>query len=299
MCRSSASMCLGVLVLGLLADADRPKALAQDTTPLAFDVASVKRAEPTLPRGIQVFPGRFTSTDMPLISLIGRAYGVPRWKIRNAPDWVRTDGFNVQAAFPRSSTPAQVNAMLRTLLEQRFRLSVQMEVTEMDTDVLILANRDRPLGPGMHPVNVDCQTNQLRDASAPGLFPPERRPPCGSFETRVTFSPVDVTKSQRALAVRYSAFTMTDLADLLSGSRERPLLDETELSGQFDIELDYASQAAPAAAPDPRTVASTPGGAPPLAEALERQLGLKLRRERNRVEVMIVRSVERLRSEEN
>jgi len=33
--------------------------------------------------------------------------------------------------------------------------------------------------------------------------------------------------------------------------------------------------------------------------ALEEQLGLKLQRERNRVEVLIVRSVERPRSDEN
>jgi uncharacterized protein (TIGR03435 family) len=42
-----------------------------------------------------------------------------------------------------------------------------------------------------------------------------------------------------------------------------------------------------------------PGGAPPLEEALREQLGLRLRRERNRVELMIVRSVERPRPDEN
>ena len=77
------------------------------------------------------------------------------------------------------------------------------------------------------------------------------------------------------------------------------MLDRTELSGQFDVELDYAWQPVPPAALDPRAVASAPDSAPPLAVALEQQLGLKLRRERNRVEVMIVRSVERPRSEEN
>ena len=298
--RSSAPVCLGVVVLGLLAAAGGLAAQAPDTTPLAFEVASVKRApEPVLPRGIQVFPGRFTSTDMSLLSLIARAYGVPRWKIENAPEWAGAERFNVQATFPPTSTPAQVNAMLRTLLEQRFRLTVQLEARDMDTDVLILANPARPLGPGLHPVNVDCDKKELRESSAAGLFPPETRPPCGVAVVTARFAPGDLTSIRRVGGARYAAITMADLANTLSGSRERPVLDRTELPGQFDVELEYDSAVAPPAALDPRAVASTPDSAPPLPVALEQQLGLKLRRERNRVEVMVVRSVERPRPEEN
>ena len=189
--------------------------------------------------------------------------------------------------------------MLRTLLEQRFRLSVQQETREMDTDLLILANRDRRLGPGLHPVSVDCQTNQLRDGSAPGLFASvEKRPPCNSAIISVRFKPDDLTSMQRSSAVKYVGITMTELADSLSGSRERPVLNRTELAGQFDVELDYASEEAPSAAPD-RAGAAAPGNAPTLSVALEEQLGLGLRRERNPVDVMVVRAVERPRPDEN
>ena len=98
---------------------------------------------------------------------------------------------------------------------------------------------------------------------------------------------------------KYAAVTLTDLADALSSSRERPVLDRTAVSGQFDVELDYASQQAPPAALDPRADAATPGDAPSLEEALREQLGLRLRRERNQVEVMVIRSVEGPRPEEN
>ena len=235
------------------------------------------------------------------MSLIVRAYGVPFWKIKNAPDWVRKEPFSVQATFPPSSTPAQVNAMLRTLLERRFRLSVQMEAREMDTDVLIVAGRDGRLGPGMHPVNVDCETNELREGSAPGLFSSMKlRPRCEAALVTVTFTPGDdPTRSRKTGATRWVAITMTNLADTLSASRERPVLDRTGLPGQFDVELEYASNAAPLAALDARAAAPAPDSAPPLGVALEQQLGLRLRRERNRVEVMVVRSVERPRSEED
>src|SRR4051812_48040871 len=103
--QSSRSVPFGMLLLSLVVNARGLTAVAQDSAPLAFEVASVKRAlEPTLPRGIEVLPGRFTSTDMPLMSLIIRAYGAARWKIQDAPDWVGTERFNVQATFPSSST---------------------------------------------------------------------------------------------------------------------------------------------------------------------------------------------------
>jgi uncharacterized protein (TIGR03435 family) len=190
--------------------------------------------------------------------------------------------------------------MLRTLLEQRFRLSVQRETRDMDTDALILANRDGRLGPGMHPVDIDCDKNERREGSGPGLFSSmKNRPKCGTSVVSVTFSSGNPAGVRQTGARQYVAFTMTDLADSLSGSRERPVLDRTELAGRFDIALEYASQTAPSAALDPGASASTPGSAPALPVALEEQLGLKLRRERNQVEVMIVRAVERPRPEEN
>lgn len=168
----------------------------------------------------------------------------------------------------------------------------------METDVLILANRDGSLGRGMHPVNVDCDTNELREGSAPGLFP-KIRPPCKAFQVRATF-PADDPKNIKTSSMRkYAAVTLTDLADALSASRERPVLDRTAVSGQFDVELDYASQQTPPVALEPSAVAPTPGGAPSLEEALREQLGLRLRRERNPVQVMVIRSVERPRPEEN
>ena len=130
--------------------------------------------------------------------------------------------------------------------------------------------------------------------------PPKTRPRCKAVQLSATFRPDGDPRSiQTSSTQKYSAVTLTELADALSGSRERPVLDRTELSGRFDVELDYAWQPVPPAALDPRAVAATLGGAPTLAEAMREQLGLRLRRERNRVEVMIVRSVERARSDEN
>ena len=298
---STAAMCCGLVLLGLVTGGGRLAVLAQEKLPLSFEAASVRPSTgPPFSPGIQAAAGRFTATDMPLAALIRRAYGVPYWRVRSAPDWANSERFTVRATASASATPEQMNVMLQTLLEQRFRLVVARESREMDADEMILARPDGRLGPGMHPVNIDCDTNELRPGSAPGLFAASRpRPRCGNFQVSVTFNPDDLTSIRRSSLIKYAAIMMEDLADRLSTSRDRPVLDRTGLDGLFDVELNYASEQAPPAALDGRATAATPGSAPTLPVALEQQLGFRLRRERHRIESLNVRSVERPRADEN
>lgn len=294
---SIAAVCCGLVVLALGAGADRFTVLAQEK-PLAFDAASVRTsAGPRSSPAIETVAGRFTATDMPLAALIRRAYGVPYWKVKNVAEWVNTERFTVQATGPSSATPEQMNAMLRTLLEQRFRLVAVMESREMDADEMTLARSDRQLGPGMHPVNIDCATNQFRGGSSSTLFADLRtRPRCGHFIVSATFSPGEPNSFRRLPLKRYAAITMEHLADTLSASRDRPVLNRTGLDGLFDVELNYESEQAPAALD---AVAAARGPAPTLAVALEEQLGFRLRGERHQIDVLTVRSVERPRASEN
>jgi uncharacterized protein (TIGR03435 family) len=293
-----AAICCGLVVLALDAGAVRLTVRAQEKPPLAFDAASVRAsAGPPYSPGFQVVAERFTATDLPLAALIRRAYGVPYWKVKNVPEWVNTERFTVRATAPSSATPEQMNAMLRTLLEQRFRLVAVMESREMDADEMTLARSDRQLGPGMHPVNIDCDTNAFRDGSSSVLFAGlKTRPPCGSAIISVTFSRGEPNNLRRSSLKRYAAITMEHLADTLSASPDRPVLDRTGLDGLFDVELNYESEQAPAALD---AVAAAPGSAPALAVALEEQLGFRLRQERHQIGLLTVRAVERPRASEN
>jgi uncharacterized protein (TIGR03435 family) len=257
------------------------RASAQPAAAVEFDVVSVKRAGPTPSAGIRFLPGRFEMTSFPLKPLIARAYGVPNWKVVDGPGWINTDRFEIQGTMPQSSTAEQVKAMLRTLLERRFKLSVQAESRLMDTDLLVQADPNGPPGAGLHSVSVDCETNRLREGSAKGLFPEDARPNCGTFQ-------VSTILGAGRRSVKYAAFTMEDFANALSGAA-RPVLNRTGLDGQFDIALDYVAAQPLSAAP--ADVASRPAG-PSQTEALAEQLGLKLRKERNTVEFLKVRSVE-------
>ena len=79
---------------------------------------------------------------------------------------------------------------------------------------------------------------------------------------------------------------MSRFAQLLGGEAGRVVLDRTELTGTWNLELEYA--ATPNASP------SNDGlGLPSLFTAIEEQLGLKLEPTRGPVEVLVIDSVER------
>jgi uncharacterized protein (TIGR03435 family) len=176
--------------------------------------------------------------------------------------------------------------MLRVLLERRFRLSIQIEKRPMDVNVLVIADRSARKGTGLHPVAVDCESNRLKEGSGSGIFPPEARLPCN--QSQRTFR-----LGQPGRRAKYSAYTMNDFANALPRYRGLPVVDRTGLTGQFDIELEYVSEGTLDATAATSNVASnrTSHGTS-LNEALENQLGLRLRHERVQIDVLVVRSVQ-------
>ncbi len=72
------------------------------------------------------------------------------------------------------------------------------------------------------------------------------------------------------------------------------MYDKTGLTGKYDFTLKYSRDNLSAAPPGPDGVAAPPlGAAPPLAKALEEQLGLKLVPARGNVDVIVIDHVER------
>ena len=75
---------------------------------------------------------------------------------------------------------------------------------------------------------------------------------------------------------------------ILSGARSEvgdgnPIADRTDLSGRFDIDLDYVEQSA--------IIARTAESGAPLAVAVVEQLGLRFEKRRELVDILVVESV--------
>src|SRR5689334_14147607 len=137
MCRATVAVLTLIAAGACMIHAEALPPLAQAAPP-TFDAAVVKRSAPPPVVPLQVRPGRVVATAVTLRDLIVRAYGIHVWNLVGAPEWIATERFDIEAIFQEPSTAAQVNAMLRTLLERRFRLVTRTETRDMATDVIVL-----------------------------------------------------------------------------------------------------------------------------------------------------------------
>lgn len=86
---------------------------------------------------------------------------------------------------------------------------------------------------------------------------------------------------------------MSSLVSHLSSQLSSPVVDRTNLSGLFDVTLEYLSERSFNGRPaglDPNSTDPLP---PPLVGALQQQLGLKLEKEIGPMPVVIIDSAER------
>ena len=259
--------------------------LGQSQTP-AFEVASIKPNESASGHGGAPFipPGQFAVASYSLQALVSFAYEVPSSRIIGWPEWTRSARYDIQARTGKPTTRAELLAMLRTLLADRFSLRAHREIREGDVYGLIVRTSDGATGPKLQRVIVDCTTMKLAEGSGPGLFPREARPACGDVTLSSVIGGIGVTN-------RFAAVTMAQLAAAFESGVGRPVIDRTGFTGTFDAELTYVRDT-------PLSVAAPTGNNRLLdgvsyTDAIKQQLGLDLRSERGPVEVLVIDAVER------
>lgn len=90
---------------------------------------------------------------------------------------------------------------------------------------------------------------------------------------------------------------ISDLANFLEDDLRGPVTDETALTGEYDIRLEYAPESAytshqlHSARPE-NAVDAASDPAPNIFQALEQQLGLKLEKSKEMLDVLVVDHVE-------
>ena len=101
----------------------------------SFDVASVKASARIMGKDvvtpITISPTGVTAHNATLKRLIGQAYGVQPFQIAGGPPWLDSNEYDVEARASASARREQMDAMLRTLLAERFHLKVQRQTKEM------------------------------------------------------------------------------------------------------------------------------------------------------------------------
>jgi uncharacterized protein (TIGR03435 family) len=243
------------------------------TAPSQFEVASVKRNVSGNAEGsIGAQPnGRFAVSNVPLRFILQVSYELPAFRVIGGPDWIDVERYDIQGKAAGVATNAELSAMMRTLLGERFKLKTHTDTRPVAGFALVRARQDGRLGPQLGPHAEPCppQSAQAgRDTS--GL------PLCGMM-----------SGSDRI--IHMSARPMTDLAMLLARRLARPIVDRTGLAGLFDLRLEWTEDARSSA---PLTQAPAGDGVS-VYTALQEQLGLKLQSERVATEFMVIDNVER------
>jgi uncharacterized protein (TIGR03435 family) len=265
---------------------------AQAPPPVAFEVASVKLSPPLDPSGFVIRSGspdpggRWQAQNATMLMLLQGAY--PDYKkpgmIVGGPAWLNERRFNIEAKAEGTPTTAQYQSMVRRLLADRFKLNVHVEPRSVEVYSLIVARSDGRLGPRLRPASRECLAEleaeqvRIKNATGPVTFSSDDARPCKG----------GLGDSRSGLFRMAGGATLESIAFGLQVFMDKRVVDRTSLQGIYEYELEFDYNAT-------RSIASTTDDNPAggsVFTAVQEQLGLKLERRRETVDVLVIDSVE-------
>ena len=255
--------------LSILAVLPMLSALGQQPAPRpAFEVADIKPAAPgdIAPGKERLLPGgRIEIPHATVKELMIGAYSVQSGLIFGGPKWLETDRFDIVAKAPDPNTPVPtLLLMVRTLLEDRFKLVVHREDRVMPAYTLAVGKDGSRLRPSTAGGRQNCNSQMLDNAGIRVL----RR------ECR------NMTMDEFARQLALPGFGL-----------DRQVVNATDLRGPYDFEFDYVPQMAGRGddrRSDSPAAADLPSG-PTILEAVT-HLGLKLEAGKRPVSVVVIDS---------
>jgi uncharacterized protein (TIGR03435 family) len=255
-------------------------AQSPEPTQYRFEVASVKlnlsgersaQFSPPVGRTVRV-------TNATIRQVISQAYGVPtalaRFTVTGGPEKVLSTRVDISAKIP-DSVPTGVlslQQMLKDLLADRFKLRVHRETRQGSVYALIQVG-DGKLGPRLRRTDQDCArwVEEWRgNPNTPPLLGHDKQPLCRGAD-----APAGVLRLRNAAPVAVLIATIQGLVD-------RPIVDMTGLTGNFEWDLTLASTA----------LNTQNAAASVIYRAIDEQLGLKLQPQAGPLEVLVIESVE-------
>jgi uncharacterized protein (TIGR03435 family) len=217
--------------------------------------------------------GRMVFVNYSLQELISAAYDIQPFQLLGALPWLRSERFDVTARASTNAPLPELNLMLRSLLAERFKLKVRHEQRELPVYFLVKAHEDGRLGPALKPSAADCGPTGRGRGPAPGGGP--------LVGCRALITPTGVD---------FEGQTIGQLATVLGMNLRQTVVDQTALSGGYNLKLSFTPPTTFGASPDAVAVDAK---LPSLFTALEEQLGLRLVRRTGPIEVLVIDSVER------
>jgi uncharacterized protein (TIGR03435 family) len=237
------------------------KPMPVDAKPV-FDVATIKPTKPgTQGKGLMVRGTEFVTINTSLNDLIAFAYGVHVRQITGGPSWLESDFYDITAKPDIEGTPnrKQLEGMVQKLLADRFKLAFHHDKKELTAFTLVLGKNGSKLAPSAGDPK-----------GLPGLF----------------------FRGLGNLVVNNA--NMSDFTQLMqSAVLDRPVVDQTELTGRFDFTLNWTPDESQFNGRGGSAKSDAADAPPDLFAAVQEQLGLQLKTAKVPVDVLVIDRVEK------
>jgi uncharacterized protein (TIGR03435 family) len=190
-----------------------------------FEVASVKPSADAGPAraqvGLKIDGAQLTCNYFSLREYIAMAYGLKHYQIVG-PEWIASQRFDIAAKLPAGATRDQVPAMMKALLEERFQLKAHPEKKDFPVYALVTLKN------GAH----------LKD-SAPASETSTNLSVSGGGDARGTSVNLGNGSSFTFSNDKFEAtrLTMQVFADSFGRFLDKPVVDQTALSGTYDFSI--------------------------------------------------------------
>lgn len=289
------SSVIGIAILGAWSCADAPVQAAETPT---FEVASVRRVDKDSQfRAFQrggpgtSDPGRFTYANN-LRNLLYYVFDEQVYLI-TAPDWQTSEYYTISANVPPGTTKEQFNLMLQNLLAERFHMIAHHEVKELPGYEMVVGRSDPRLRRSSEADTVLAEEPLsgplLSDTKDARGYPQLARPGLTVLATRIVSHIPVIHLTARAR-------TLSELAKFLSGAFASPIIDKTGLNGRYDFEFDYADEGQ-IPKNGSRDSDLMDASLQRIPDALQVQLGLKLKPSKLPLDTLVVDKIDKIPTE--
>ena len=191
-------------------------------------------------------------TNVTLRSIVATAYGIKEYQIEG-PEWLTTARYDIVAKAAMGTAEKDLPAMLRALLADRFKLQTHLETKELAVYGLVVAKS----GFKLKPVETGSSGRDTNHTAMGGEL--------------------TATKT-----------SMNQLAQWLSRSTDRPVVDMTGIDGVFDFTVKYSIERE-----NRSNEANETPKYPIVPLAIQEQLGLRLEKRTANLEVLSLDRVDK------
>jgi len=203
-----------------------------------FEVASIKPSAPVTAQGVtagvHIDGAQVRCVLLSLKDYIRVAYKVKDYQIQG-PDWMASARFDIVAKLPAGATAEQVPEMVGALLADRFQMKMHRDSKEFPVYGLVVGKS----GPKLKASPADAAPDGA-DAGKGTVNVVAAANNAGTFIDLGKGSSISISYATNRIEGKKVA--MAGFADILARFTDRPVVDMTQIQGNYDFTLEFSPE---------------------------------------------------------